>query len=86
MLSLKTVLYLCATIIMQREFWPQAIQVYKRAGLILYSLVDLQHIRVFLRLMEPCLHAHLRTVLLLQAQFLHSAHRHLKGQPSHLCR
>lgn len=87
MLSSRTLLCLHAKIILQREFWLQAILLPKRAGLTLYLLVGLQHFQMFLSPMEPCLHAPLQMALLLQAQFLHSDHHHhLKVQHSHLCR
>lgn len=83
MLSLRTLLCLHAKIILQREFWLQAILLPKRAGLTLYLLAGLQHSQMFLSLMEPCLHAPLQMALLLQAQFLLSGHHHhLKVQHS----
>lgn len=73
---------------MQKEFWLQVIQVHRRAGLILYLLVDLQRFPMLLRIMVPlllrCLPAP-SLMVLLQLLFLPSIHRLLKPQPSSLC-
>lgn len=70
----------------QKEFWLQVIQLHRRADLILYLLVDLQHFRVFLRLMVllRCLPDPLLMGLLL-LQFLPSVLRPLKLLHSSLC-
>lgn len=73
--------------IMQKEFWLQVIQLHKRAGLILYLLVGLQHSQVLLRLMAPLLHQCLRAPLrmgLLHPPYVN--HLRLKLHPSSLCR
>lgn len=76
-------------VLQQREFWLQAIQV-QRTGLIHCLPVGLQHFPMLLKLMVVwvllCLHGPLPMVLLLQAQFLLSAHHHPRLSPSHTCR
>lgn len=71
----------------QKEFWLQVIQLHRRAGLILYLPVDLQHFPVLLRLMGllQCLPDPLLMGLLL-LQFLPSVHHPLRLLHSSLCR
>jgi len=72
--------------VVQKEFWLQVIQLHRRAGLILYLPVDLQHFPVFLRLMGllQCLPVPLLMGSLL-VQFLPFVHHPLKLLHSSLC-